>query len=240
MQRFFLTLLALALLVSFSACAKDNNMYKPVDMNQVRIVDEYTPPTIAPPTSEQLKLVINKPAKQVLKLIEDYADSPEAVYVVTHVVHHDTDKSLAVLMLSLPNPENCMDCGINNFAYYHSDELVNRWEYPVAQKEIVMEFAANDSLSRFMALTAKATITIVPVNASQTEISVMVDYAMERKVTGYTRRQLGDETIIIPVAGISIAKFNSTQVGDLEDSVLCVSKGAVEFGILKGIKDALQ
>ena len=239
MRRLSLFMLFIVCLLALG-CANGQSQSQPTNVSQAKMVDEYTPPLTEPPLAANLKITVNKPAAQVIKLIDQYAKSPEATYVVTHTIHEGQDKSLAVLILSLPDPAVCLDCGLNKFSYYNQDELLKEWKYEVAQKEIRLEFAPDDVLSRFMSLVAKANVTITALGRNQTEVSVSIDYALERKVTGYASRQLGEETLILPVSGISISKFSSTETGDLEDMVKCVSKGVVEQGILEGIKARLQ
>lgn len=213
------------------------------EINRARAVDIYTPPAITPPSAESLKIVVNKSVNQVARAIEAFAVNNDAqALVLTHTIYktNNRSKASATIMLNIAEPDTGLDCGRNNFAYYDGDTLVKQWEYDVAVREMVLAFDERDSLSRFMSLVGQANLEITPLDGGRTQIAINIDYVLERKVTAYTARQLGEERVIMPISGISVGKFNSRETGYLEDEVSCVSKGAIERRILEGIKANLK
>ena len=244
MQR-IIYLLMLALVCGLCACAA-NDAPKPMSTEEIakaRAVDEYMPPSIDAPKGADLKIVVNGSVSKVTKAIEAYARSAEAQpLVLTNNIYQSGNRNpaSATLFLNLADPEKCLDCGINRFAYYAGNQLIKEWEYEVAVKEMVLAFDEHDSLSRFMSLVAQANLSITPRGNNRTEIAINIDYVLERRVTAYTARQLGNEKVIMPVTGISVLKFNSIEKGEMEDKVMCVSKGLVENQILDGIRANLK
>ncbi len=244
MQR-FICLLAVIVFAFIAGCASDRDM-KPMTQDQIshaRAVDEYTPPSIKPPLPGNLKITLNASVSKVCKAIEAYAQSQAAApFVLTHNIYQsgNRNKASATIMLNVAEPQSCLDCGVNYFAYYDGDRLVKDWKYDVAIKEIVLAFGEKDTLSRFLSLVGQANIVVTPLAGNKSQVSIDIDYLLERKVTAYTTRQLGQEKVLLPVTGISVGKFNSTQVGELEDEVICVSRGALENRILDGIRSNLK
>lgn len=244
-MRFVSFILLLGMLAMLAGCVASD---QPTPMTQAQIakaraVDEYAPPSIEPPVAKQMKIVVNKSVNQVCRAVEAFAQSVEAnAFVLTHNIYKVSNQkpATATVMLNISDPETCVDCGVNRFAFYEGDKLVKEWEYQVAVKEMVLAFDDNDSLSRFMSLVGQANLDIRPLGNGRTEIAVNIDYLLERKVTAYTSRQLGAERVIMPLTGISVLKFNSLEAGTMEDSVVCVSRNVMEQRILDGIKANLK
>lgn len=243
-MRYTSVLLLLVMLMAAGCATGDSpTQMSQADIAKARAVDEYAPPAITPPTAQQLKLVVNKSVNQVCRAIDAYAASSPAVpFVLTHNIYKTSNSkpATATIMLNVADPEICVDCGFNRFAFYEGDQLVKQWEYEVAVKEMVLAFDEHDSLSRFMSVVGQANLNIKPLGNGRTEITVDIDYVLERKVTAYTARQLGNERVIMPITGISVLKFNTLEPGTMEDSVICVSRGVMEKQILDGIKANLK
>ncbi|MDR1397474.1 MAG: hypothetical protein LBJ14_07055 [Desulfarculales bacterium] len=238
MRFFYLPLIFLLPALSVTACG--GSRQAGLDPGQARMVDEYTPPFLAPPAGEALKITVPRPAGEALRLLSGYADSPQAVYVAeSRPGSQEPGRSSVVFLLFLPDPEQCLDCGNNNFSYYYENDLVKQWIYPVARREVRMEFAPDDVLSRYMTLTARAEAVVLPLTRESSEIRLEVDYTLERRASASTRRQT-EGNAPGPVFGLASARFSSGQTGDLQDEVQCVSKGVVEAELLKGIAEIMK
>jgi hypothetical protein len=236
MRDLYLYLSLLFLPLALGACA--GLPWGAPEGSRARLVDEYTPPLNQPLSTDELKIIVNKPASQVMEFLTAYSDHPQAAYVAAGSIQESQYQ--VRLLLALPDPEDCLDCGESSFSYYDNDRLIRQWEYPTARAEVRMEFAPEDVLSRYMRLSGQATLRVVPLDNRRSEISIMIDYSLEHQAFASARRRQEGQMVVVPISGQARAGFNSLQMGNLEDQAQCVSKGKVESAILSGIAEELQ
>jgi hypothetical protein len=240
MRYFCRPLFFLLLMLPVMACGAGRQAGQPLAAGPARLVDEYTPPLLAPPGAEALKITVRQPAAEALRLLTLYGNNPQELYVAGSSPGPEEEGGKSVsFLLFLPDPEQCLDCGNNNFSYYYNDELRKQWLYPVARREVHMEFAPGDVLSRYMTLTARAEAAVIPLTKESSEIRLKVDYTLERRVSA-SAPSGGEGAVSAPVSGRDQVRFNSGRSGDLPDGVRCVSKGVVEAELLKGIAASMQ
>jgi hypothetical protein len=238
MRTFYLFCLLAPLMLT--ACT--GGLWGRLDSAPPRLVDEYTPPESEPLTSTKLSITIDKPLAQVKELLAAYLGHPQSAWVVADSTFTEEESGplRARLLLALPQPEECLDCGSSSFSYYDGESLSKQWQYPTASGEIKMEFSPEDVLTRYMELSGQAILTVIPLGTQRTEIKILVEYSLEHKATAYARRRQGGQTIIVPLSAQTSARFNSLQTGNLEETIECLSKGQVETAILNDIAQALQ